>query len=312
MTFSPPAQPPAYCAPRGVQIHPLGRTYGGQHLLLLGAELAGLERGRLLHGGQCEQLQQVVLDHVPRDADPVEVSGPTADSDVLRHGDLDVIDVVVVPHRLEQLIGEPQRHHVLHGFLAQIVIDAEHRARREHAGDDPVQLLRAGQVVAERLLDHHPAPATGLLLGQAVRPQLIDDGLEQARRDGQIEGVIAAGAARLVEIHDGLGQVGERLVVTDLARHEADAFRQLLPDLFAERRPGVLLDRRVHDLGEVLVLPVTPGEAHQGEAGRQQAAVGQIVDGRHQLLRRQVTGDAEDHQHAGTGDPRESPILRIA
>ena len=41
----------------------------------------------------------------------------------------------------------------------------------------------AGQVVAERLLDHHPAPPARVLLGQPVRAKLIDDGLEQPRRD---------------------------------------------------------------------------------------------------------------------------------
>ena len=89
-------------------------------------------------------------------------------------------------------------------------------------------------------------------------------------------------------------------------------FGQLLPDLLAERRTGVLLDRGVHDLGEVLVLPVPAGEPDQSETGGQQPAVGQVVDRRHQLLGREVAGDPEDHQHAGTGDPRESPVLRIA
>ena len=102
------------------------------------------------------------------------------------------------------------------------------------------------------------------------------------------------------------------LVVADLARHEPDAFGQLLPDLFAERGPRVLLDRVVHDLGEVLVLPVPAGEADQREARRQQTAVGQVVDRRHQLLGGQVAGDTEDHQHARAGDPREPPVLRVA
>ena len=43
-----------------------------------------------------------------------------------------------------------------------------------------------------------------------------------------------------------------------------------------------------HELREVLVAPVAAGEAEQREVGRQQAAVGQVVDRRHQLLARQV------------------------
>jgi hypothetical protein len=77
----------------------------------------GVERDRLLHGGQREQLQQVVLDDVAGGADAVVVARAAADADVLGHGDLHVVDVVGVPDRLEHLVGEPERQHVLHRSL---------------------------------------------------------------------------------------------------------------------------------------------------------------------------------------------------
>ena len=46
-------------------------------------------------------------------------------ADVLGRGDLDVVDVVAVPDRLEQPVGEAEREHVLDGLLAQVVVDAE-------------------------------------------------------------------------------------------------------------------------------------------------------------------------------------------
>ena len=46
--------------------------------------------------------------------------------------------------------------------------------------------------------------------------------------------------------------------------------------------------------------------------GRQQAPVGQVVDGREQLLAGQVAGDAEDHQRARLRDPRQPAVLRVA
>jgi hypothetical protein len=110
----------------------------------------------------------VVLDHIAGDPDAIEVSGATADADVFGHRDLDMVDVVVVPHRLEEFVGEPQRQHVLHSLLAKIVIDAEHRGGREDAEHDPVQFPSAGEIVAERFFDHHPTPPTGVLLGQAM------------------------------------------------------------------------------------------------------------------------------------------------
>ena len=72
----------------------------------------------------------MVLDHVAGGADAVVVAGAAADADVLGHGDLHVVDVVAVPDRLEQLVGEAQRQHVLDGLLAQVVVDPEHRRPR--------------------------------------------------------------------------------------------------------------------------------------------------------------------------------------
>ena len=65
---------------------------------------------------------------------------------------------------------------------------------------------------------------------------------------------------------------------------------------------GVLLRGLAGQRLEVAVAPVAAGEAEQHEAGRQQAAVGQVVDGRDQLLAGQVAGDAEDDQRARLRD----------
>ena len=124
--------------------------------------------------------------------------------------------------------------------------------------------------------------------------------------------MVAAGAADLVELLDGAPQLVERRVVVEVAGHEPEALGELLPDLLAELGAGVLLDRVVHDLREVLVGPVAAGEADQAEARRQQAAVGEVVDRRHHLLAGQVAGDAEEHHAAGAGDAGEPAVLRVA
>ena len=68
----------------------------------------------------------------------------------------------------------------------------------------------------------------------------------------------------------------------------------------SSRKPvrAPLLGRAARQLREVAVAPVAAGEADQREAGWQQAAVGEVVDGRDELLARQVPGDAEDDQGA--------------
>ena len=57
---------------------------------------------------------------------------------------------------------------------------------------------------------------------------------------------------------------------------------------------------------EVLVVPVAAGEADEREPGRQQPAVGEVVDRRHELLARQVAGHAEDDE------ARSGPAMRLS
>jgi hypothetical protein len=257
----------------------------------------------------------VVLDHVARSADAVVVPGPAADADVLGHRDLHVVDVVAIPDRLVQLVGEAQRQDVLHRLLAQVVIDAEDRIRRERRAQRVVELPRRGKVMTERLLDDHPAPAVRLVGGvvdQTGVAQLLGHDGEVLRRDRQVVGVVAHRAAFDVQLVDGLAKTAERVGVGELAADETDAFQQLLPRLLAVLGAGVRLDRLVHHLGEVLVVPVASGEPDESEPRRQQAAVGQVVDGRHELLAGQVAGDTEDHQGAGPCDPVQTAVIRVA
>jgi hypothetical protein len=254
----------------------------------------------------------VVLDDVAGGADAVVVAGAAADPDVLRHGDLHVVDVVGVPDRLEHRVGEAQRQDVLHRLLAEVVVDPEDRAAREDVGESLVQLTGRGLVVAERLLHHDAAPRPLTGPGQVVLLELTDHVAEEPWRDRQVERVVAVGAASLVELLDGAPERAERRVVVEVAGHEAEALGQLVPHLLAELGPGVLLHRVVDDLGEVLVRPVTPREPGEAEPGRQQAPVGEVVDRRHHLLPGQVAGDPEQHQPAWSGDPGEPAVERVA
>ena len=295
----------------GGQVEPRRQRHRAEQLLLLDPQRLRLEVGRLLHRDQRHQLEQVVLDDVAGGADAVVVARTAADADVLGHRDLDVVDVVGVPDRLEHRVGEAQREDVLHRLLAEVVVDPEHRPAREDLAQRVVELARRLEVVAERLLDDDAPPAAVASLRQAVLLELLDDVAEELRRDREVEGVVAGGPAGLVELLDRTAELVEGGVVGEVARDEPEALGELLPDLLAELGAGVLLHRVVDDLGEVLVGPVATRVADQAEARRQQAAVGEVVDRRHDLLARQVSGDAEEHQAAGTGDAGEAAVLGV-
>ena len=84
------------------------RTNRAQDLRLLVAHEARLQRGRQLHGGDAEQLDEVVLQDVSERAHPVVEGAASLYAEVLRDRDLDALDPVPVPQRLEDRVGEPE------------------------------------------------------------------------------------------------------------------------------------------------------------------------------------------------------------
>src|SRR6266516_528122 len=103
----------------------------------------------------------MVLEDVANRAGPFVVVGARLDAERLRNRYLDVVDELAIPDRLEDPVRESQSEHVLHGLLAQVVIDAEDLSFVEVLLDHLLELTSRGEVVAERLLDDQPRPALG-------------------------------------------------------------------------------------------------------------------------------------------------------
>ena len=116
--------------------------------------------------------------------------------------------------------------------------------------------------------------------------------------------MIAAGAAFSVQLLQRLGEAGEGLVVVESPRDETASLRQPLPDRLPKRGAGMVFDQLEDFVGEGLVVPIPSAESDQREGRGQQAAVGQVVNGRHHLLAGQIAGHAEDHESAWAGDSR--------
>jgi hypothetical protein len=85
--------------------------------------------------------------HVPVGACSVVERRPAFDGQLLGHVDLHVPDVTTVPDRLEEPVGEPERHDVIHRLLAQEMVDAEHLRLVEHRVHRPVERPRRARSV---------------------------------------------------------------------------------------------------------------------------------------------------------------------
>ena len=132
---APPRRPrsPTPYWPRTESSNRIG-AHGPQQLGLLVAHRVGVERRGRLHRHQRKHLEQVVLDDVADDSGLLVEPGPVLDADRLGDGDLHVVDVAVVPDRLEDRVGEPEREDVLDRLLAQVVVDADRSAAPGTAG----------------------------------------------------------------------------------------------------------------------------------------------------------------------------------
>ena len=92
----------------------------------------------------------MVLDHVTKRTGffVVGCSGPHAFS--FADGDLDVVDVFVVPDRLENAVGEAHDHEILNGLFPEIMIDPEDLRFVEDTTGDLVDGLGRGEVASDR------------------------------------------------------------------------------------------------------------------------------------------------------------------
>ena len=77
------------------------------------------------HGGQAQELEEVVLDQVFEYPGMIEVAGPALQRQGLVPDDLDTLYVVAVPERLEDAVGETQAHDRREWLPGEEVVDAE-------------------------------------------------------------------------------------------------------------------------------------------------------------------------------------------
>ena len=100
----------------------------------------------------------MVLHDVTHRADRVVERAPILYAEVLGHRDLDGLDVLAVPDRLEERVREAEVHDVLHRLLPEEVIDPEQALLGEDRGQSPVQLPGGVEIRTEWLLHDEAGP----------------------------------------------------------------------------------------------------------------------------------------------------------
>ncbi len=163
------------------EVLPIERPHAPEGLHLLVADRLVIGREGRLHGEETHDLEQVVLHDVPDRARLVVEFPPTLDAEGLRHRDLHAVDVVAVPDRLEEGVGEAEHCEVLDGPLAEVMVDAEDVRLVERRVERGVERARRLEIPPEGLLDDDAR------IARAARSrEPFDDGREHARRDREV------------------------------------------------------------------------------------------------------------------------------
>jgi hypothetical protein len=251
-------------------------------------------------GGHAEQLEHVVRHHVAQRPGRLVEAAALLDADRLGGGDLDAVDVFPPPDRLQQPVGEPERHDRLHRLLSEEMVDPEELALVALFEDPGIQRPRRFEIGAERLLDDHAAEAVALLAEQPGLPEPVHDGPEEAGRHRAVEHRVAGDPL----LHRGVG-LGLLEIAREVVEPVPDEAPALRVDVVGVELGGRVLAERLQGLGEVLaqgfVGAVVMVDAEDREAFGQEPGPRQIVERGHQQALGQVAASPEDHQRAGRG-----------
>ncbi len=167
------------------------------------------------------------------------------------------------------------------------MVDAEHAVLAEGRGHRVIDLTRALQVVADRLLQHHAALRTG----RAGRLQRRADRREQAGREGQVE-------HRQLSPAHGRGQAGGAVGLGDVGGAVVQPRGEAAPGgLVERRRRGAVGDRGLHRLDEPLAAQLGAGRAEHLHPRRQQPVrVEEIQRGEQHPLGEVARGAEDDEE----------------
>src|SRR5688572_5929210 len=133
----------------------------------------------------------MVLNHIAKRARLFIIGRSGADAFGFADGDLDMVDVLVVPNRLKNAVGESHDHQVLDGFFSEIVIDPENLRFVEYPTGHGVDLLGGGKVAAHRLFHNDARIGLSGANGEARMLESLAHGGKGTWWDAEIKNAVA-------------------------------------------------------------------------------------------------------------------------
>ena len=243
----------------------------------------------------------MVWHHVAKRAGGIIEPPARSDIERFRHGDLHVVDVIAVPQRLENAVGESENENVLNRLFAEVVVDPINLAFGEHGQNVTVEGLRRWQIDAERLFDDHPSPMPVLLAHEIGGAELLHDRGEHLGRRREVEQNVAVGVVGRLGLAQELREVCEGRRIVEFATQVVETLGEPTA-LILLRGAGVITETQFAP--ERLVVPISSCDADHREFFRQQTGAPKVLERRHEQAFREITGGAEDDEDARICRPR--------
>src|SRR6266478_2612770 len=145
-----------------------------------------------------------------------------------------MVDMVAVPHRLEDAVGKAQYHYVLNRLLAEEMVHPIDLGFRQHTQDLSIQRAGRGEIAAERLFDDDTPETAAFFLHEADGAELLDNGTEQLATDGKIKDRIVTRLVQCRRLFVDLVEASVSVGLRDVAREMSNPARDELPCLRVE------------------------------------------------------------------------------
>jgi hypothetical protein len=246
-------------------------------------------------------LKQVVLHHVAHGAGGFVVAPAPFHAERLCRRDLNVIDIVTIPHGFERAVGELKSEEILHDLFTQKIIDAVDIILMEATSNVGVESARRCEVVPEWLLDDDARPAsTGRfvsLTGEFRGAEALHDRRTQRRRSGEIKEPPPAGARAAINHLQPARQfrIAPQVTAVVFRRNVGQAGGEITPCLLVARS-HLAHHRLSHPRAELVVGHLAARIPNHVELGREQTAPREAKHGGHDHSLRQVSGPAKEYE----------------
>jgi hypothetical protein len=151
----------------------------------------------------------MIRNHVAQSARRIIITTARFDADLFSDRNLHVIDIISVPDRLENAVAKAENQNILHGFLAEIMIDAENLIFLKDRAQFFIQSFSRFQIAPERFFKNETPPLFFIVFGKFNFIDLTNDFAEENRRRREIKEIITARVEFLFDIVENFFQLFE-------------------------------------------------------------------------------------------------------